>query len=83
MAKLTDIQIDELRQLQKQTVEENPELKIIFDELDYINPTDDRPWGQNYDVGQYATHIQNFNYNAYNQYVSLLKQHNLLGLINE
>jgi len=30
MAKLTDIQIDELRQLQKQTVEENPELKMIF-----------------------------------------------------
>ena len=78
MTQLTDIQIDELRQLQKQTVHENPELKVIFDELDYINPTDDRPWGQNYDVGQYAEHIVNFNYDAYNQYVALMKQYKLM-----
>ena len=83
MIQLTEIQIDELRQLQKQTVQENPDLETIFNEIDYINPTDDRPWGQNYDVGQYSAHIQNFNYNAYNQYISLLKQHNLLELINE
>ena len=78
MTLLTDIQIDELRELQKQTVQENPELKIIFDELDYINPTDERPWGQNYDVGQYAEHIPNFNYNAYNKYIALMKQYNLV-----
>jgi hypothetical protein len=78
MTQLTDIQIDELRQLQKQTVQENPELKVIFYELDYINPTDERPWGQNYDVGQYAEHIVNFNYDAYNQYVALMKQYKLM-----
>ena len=77
MTQLTDIQIEELRQLQKQTVHENPELKIIFDELDYVNPTDDRPWGQNYDVGQYAEFIENFNFNAYNKYTDLLKKYNL------
>jgi len=77
MTQLTNIQIEELRQLQKQTVHENPELKIIFDELDYVNPTDDRPWGQNYDVGQYAEFIENFNFNAYNQYADLLKKYNL------
>ena len=78
MTQLTNIQIEELRQLQKQTVHENPELKIIFDELDYVNPTDDRPWGQNYDVGQYAEFIENFNFNAYNKYIDLLKKYNLM-----
>jgi hypothetical protein len=77
MTQLTETQIEELRQLQKQTVKENPMLKTIFSELDYINPTDDRPWGQNYDVGQYAEYIENFNFNAYNRYMNLLKKYNL------
>ncbi len=78
MTQLTDKQIEELRQLQKQTVQENPDLETIFNEIDYINPTDDKPWGQNYDVGQYAEYIPNFNYNAYNKYVVLMKQYNLV-----
>lgn len=78
MIKLSDTQLVELRQLQKQTVEENPDLKIILNEICYINPTEEYPWGQNYDVGQYAEHIQNFNFNSYNKYMNLLKEYDLI-----
>lgn len=77
MTKLSNIQLEELIKLQKLTVDENPDLKTILNEICYINPTDEYPWGQNYDVGQYIEYIPNFNSNAYNKYINLLTEYNL------
>ena len=78
MIKLSKVQQSELRELQKQTVEENPALKIILHEIDYINPSNEYPWGQNDDVVQYAEFIENFNFSAYNKYIKLLKDYGFI-----
>ncbi len=76
MIQLSDIQLEKLRNLQKLTVEENPDLETILNELCYINPTDKYPWGQNYDLERYLEFLPNFNCNAYSQYLALLKEFN-------
>jgi len=77
MIHLSNIQIDALRKLQQLTVDENPDLKNMLHELCYINATDERPWGQNYDLERYLEFFPNFNFNAYNQYMDLLKKFNI------
>ena len=77
MIQLSDIQIEELRRLQQLTVDENPDLKNMLHELCYMDATDERPWGQNYDLERYLEFIPNFNFNAYNQYMGLLKKFNI------
>ncbi len=74
---LSDIQIEQLKSLQKLTLEENPDLETMLNELCYINASDEYPWGQNYDLERYLEFYPNFNFNAYNQYLDLLKEFNI------
>lgn len=76
MIVLTKEQIQELRKLQKLTVEENPGLKIVLEELDYIRPTDEYPWGENNNIENYIEYISDFNFNSYNKFLALLEEYN-------
>jgi len=49
----------------------------MLKELCYINASDEYPWGQNYDLERYLEFYPNFNFNAYNQYLGLLKEFNI------
>ncbi len=77
MLQLSNIQIDELRKLRQLTVDENPDLKNMLDELCYMDASAERPWGQNYDLERYLGFFPQFNFNAYNQYIDLLKKYNI------
>lgn len=77
MIELSNEQIQELRKLQKLTVEENPGLKTVLEELDYIRPTDEYPWGENNYIGNYIQFIEDFNFNSYNKFLALLEEYNI------
>jgi len=75
MIELSSEQIQELRKLQKLTVEENPDLEITLNEICYINNTNEQPWGDNITLKNYVELISDFN--SYNKYLALLKEYNI------